>query len=94
MESINVKVHQPWFARGTPITNPRDGPAMALSDILLFAIRERPLARSKSLGLTRLRLIFKTVSFNTQKQFYSWRYDKIRPLLDDMIDYFTSNNYK
>jgi hypothetical protein len=37
MDKINIKVHPPWFARGTPVSNPRDGPAMALNDKLLFA---------------------------------------------------------
>jgi hypothetical protein len=37
MEIINIKVHPPWYARGTPIVNTRDGPPMALSDKPLFA---------------------------------------------------------
>ena len=45
MENINIKVHPPWYARGTPIINTRDGPQMALSEKPLFAIREGPSAR-------------------------------------------------
>ena len=45
MESINIKVHPPWYARGTPIINTRDGPQMALSEKTRFAIREGPSAR-------------------------------------------------
>ena len=45
MESINIKVHPPWYARSTPIINTRDGPQMALSEKPLFAIREGPSAR-------------------------------------------------
>ena len=37
MDNISIKVHPPWYARGTPVINPRDGPAMALSDKPLFA---------------------------------------------------------
>jgi hypothetical protein len=37
MENISIKDHPPWYARGTPITNTRDGPPMAINDKLLFA---------------------------------------------------------
>ena len=47
MDIINIKVHPPWYARGTPIVNTRDGPPMALSDKPLFAIREGPSTRDK-----------------------------------------------
>ncbi len=47
MENNNIKVHPPWYARGTPIINTRDGPPMALSDKPLFAIRGGPSARGK-----------------------------------------------
>jgi hypothetical protein len=47
MENISIKVHPPWYARGTPVTNPRDGPPMAMSDKSLFAICEGPSARGK-----------------------------------------------
>ncbi len=47
MDIINIKVHPPWYARGTPIVNTRDGPPMAISDKPLFAIRVGPSARGK-----------------------------------------------
>lgn len=47
MDIINIKVHPPWYARGTPIVNTRDGPPMAISDKPLFAIRKGPSARGK-----------------------------------------------
>ncbi len=40
-------VHPPWYARGTPIINTRDGPPMALSNKPFFAIRGGPSARGK-----------------------------------------------
>ena len=49
MENISIKVHPPWYARGTPVINPRDGPPMAESEIPLFAIREGPSARGKTM---------------------------------------------
>ncbi len=48
MENNNIKVHPPWYARGTPIINTRDGPPMAISDKPLFAIRGGPSARGKT----------------------------------------------
>ncbi len=47
MDIINIKVHPPWYARGTPIVSTRDGPPMAISDKPLFAIREGPSDRGK-----------------------------------------------
>ena len=47
MDKINIKVHPPWYARGTPVIKIRDGPAMALNDNLLFAICRGPSARGK-----------------------------------------------
>jgi hypothetical protein len=47
MDNISIKVHPPWYARGTPVINTRDGPAMALNDKLLFAICRGPSARGK-----------------------------------------------
>ncbi|KAF0193780.1 MAG: hypothetical protein FD166_3640 [Bacteroidetes bacterium] len=37
MDNISIKDHPPWYARGTPVSNTRDGPAMAMSDKPLFA---------------------------------------------------------
>jgi hypothetical protein len=42
MAYINIKVYPPWYARGTPVTNPRDGPAGANGALPLFAFREMP----------------------------------------------------
>ena len=47
MEYISIKDHPPWYARGTPVSNTRDGPAMALNDNLLFAICRGPSARGE-----------------------------------------------
>jgi hypothetical protein len=47
MDNISIKVHPPWYARGTPIVNPRDGPPMAKSDNSLIAIDRDPSARGK-----------------------------------------------
>ena len=51
MDIISIKVHPPWYARGTPITNTRDGPPFDLSayvvpdNVKMEAIREGPSAR-------------------------------------------------
>ncbi len=37
MENISFKEHPPWYARGTPVNNTRDGPPMAMNDKTLFA---------------------------------------------------------
>ncbi len=44
MDIINIKVHPPWYARGTPIISTRDGPPMAISDkpLLPFAKGRQP----------------------------------------------------
>jgi len=47
MDIMSIKGHPPWYARGTPVTNIRDGPAMAINDKLLFAICRGPSARGK-----------------------------------------------
>jgi hypothetical protein len=85
MEYNNIKVHQPWYARGTPDTNPRDGPAMALSDKPLFAIRIGPSARGEPPDFPRPWLIFKTVFVNTQKWVFGQSYAQIHPLAEDKI---------
>ena len=47
MDIMSMKGHPPWYARGTPVTNIRDGPAMAINDKLLFAICRGSSARGK-----------------------------------------------
>ena len=47
MDIMIIKGHPPWYARGTPVTNIRDGPAMAINDKLLFAICRGSSARGK-----------------------------------------------
>jgi hypothetical protein len=64
MDNINIKDHPPWYARGTPVTNPRDGPAMANHNILLFANPitigcRGPSARGEPKGKNRLWLTLK-----------------------------------
>ena len=54
MENISIKVHPPWYARGTPIINTRDGPQMALSEKPLFAIRRGPSARGNPVEVRSL----------------------------------------
>ena len=71
MENITIKVHPPWYARGTPIINKRDGPPMANSDKPLFAIRGKPSARGKPKDKIRLWLTLKTTFFNTQNHVFS-----------------------
>jgi len=44
---MSIKGHPPWYARGTPVTNIRDGPAMAINHKLLFAICRGPSARGE-----------------------------------------------
>ena len=70
MEKKNIKVHLPWYARGTPVVNPRDGPQMANSDKPLFAIREGPSARGEPPDKFRLWLTLKTTFFNTKNTVY------------------------
>lgn len=43
MENISIKVHPPWYARGTPVINPRDGPPMAESENTDYVIKCRKL---------------------------------------------------
>ena len=74
MENKNIKVHPPWYARGTPVINPRDGPPMAMSDKPLFAIREGPSARGKIPEIYRPWLTLKTAIFNTQNSVYGQWY--------------------
>jgi hypothetical protein len=74
MEDISIKVHPPWYARGTPVTNTRDGPAMAISDKPLFAICRGPSARGEPKGKTRLWLTLKTTFSNTQNRVYGQWY--------------------
>ena len=59
MEHISIKDHPPWYARGTPVSNTRDGPAMALNNKLLFAICRGPSARGEPGGKTRRWLTLK-----------------------------------
>ncbi len=73
MENISIKVHPPWYARGTPVTSTRDGPPMALSDKPLFAIREGPSARGKPPEISRLWLTSFFAVFNAQNSMYSRR---------------------
>ena len=47
MDIMSFKGHPPWYARGTPVTNIRDGPAMAINNKLLFAICRGSSARGK-----------------------------------------------
>jgi hypothetical protein len=54
MENISIKVHPPWYARGTPIINPRDGPQMAENNKLLFAICSGPSARGNPVEVRSL----------------------------------------
>ena len=70
MDYISIKDHPPWYARGTPVINTRDGPAMALNDKLLFVICRGPSARGEPKGKTRRWLTFKTTFFNTQNSVY------------------------
>ncbi|MCB8963415.1 MAG: hypothetical protein H6536_00055 [Bacteroidales bacterium] len=99
MENISIKVHPPWYARGTPIINTRDGPPMAESDIPLFAICEGPSARGKTikcmnekgkrvrsgLDFIRLWLTLNTTFFNTKKSVFSQQYARICQLADETI---------
>ena len=74
MEHISIKDHPPWYARGTPVSNTRDGPAMALNDKLLFAICRGPSARGNPRGKTRLWLTLKPTFFNTRNSVYGLWY--------------------
>jgi hypothetical protein len=85
MEYKNIKVHKPWYARGTPVTNPRDGPAMALSDKPLFAIRVGPSARGEPPGFPHPWLTLITMFFNAQKRVFGNSYAQTLPLADDSI---------
>jgi len=71
MDIMNIKGHPPWYARGTPVTNIRDGPAMAINHKLLFAICRDPSASEKPMGKTHRWLTLKTTFFNTQNSVYS-----------------------
>ena len=53
MDSISIKDHPPWYARGTPVIKTRDGPAMALNDKLLFAICRGPSGEGRGRGGSR-----------------------------------------
>jgi hypothetical protein len=74
MDIISIKDHPPWYARGTPVTNTRDGPARAVNDKSLFAICRGPSARGKPGGKTRRWLTLKTTFFNTKNSVYSQWY--------------------
>jgi hypothetical protein len=50
MDYISIKDHPPWYARGTPVTNTRDGPVMALNNKLLFAICRGPSGEGRGKG--------------------------------------------
>jgi hypothetical protein len=68
MDNISIKDHPPWYARGTPVINPRDGPPMASSEISLFAIRKGPSARGEPKDKTRRWLTLKKHIFQHAKQ--------------------------
>jgi hypothetical protein len=85
MEHNNIKVHPPWYARGTPVTKPRDGPPMAKSDKQLFVIREGPSARGKPKDFNLPWLTLKTTFFNTQNSVYGQWCAQIRQLADVKI---------
>ena len=80
MDNISIKDHPPWYARGTPVTHNRDGPAFDLSayvvpdNVKMEAIRGEPSARGEPKGKTRLWLTLKTTFFNTQNSVYGWWY--------------------
>jgi hypothetical protein len=74
MDIMNIKGHPPWYARGTPVTNIRDGPAMAINHKLLFAICRGPSASEKPMGKTHRWLTLKTTFFNTQNSVFSQWY--------------------
>jgi hypothetical protein len=64
MDNISIKDHPPWYARGTPVINPRDGPPMASSEISLFAIRKGPSARGEPKDKTHRWLTLKKSLFD------------------------------
>ena len=87
MDIISIKVHPPWYARGTPIVSTRDGPPFDLSayvvsrrigtssdNVKMEAIREGPSARGKPTDLIHLWLTLKTTFFNMQKGVYGQWY--------------------
>ncbi len=74
MDIMNIKGHPPWYARGTPVTNIRDGPAMAINHKLLFAICRDPSASEKPMGKTHRWLTLKTTFFNMQNSVSSQWY--------------------
>jgi len=71
MDIMNIKGHPPWYARGTTVTNIRDGPALAINDKLLFAICRGPSASEKPVRKTHRWLTLKTTFFNMQNSVYS-----------------------
>jgi hypothetical protein len=79
MKNISIKVHPPWYARGTPVINTRDGPPMALSDKPLFANPitigcRGPSARGNPTDFIRLWLTYNLTVFNTQNSVYGQGY--------------------
>jgi len=70
MDIMSFKGHPPWYARGTTVTNIRDGPALAINDKLLFAICRGPSASEKPMGKTHRWLTLKTTFFNMQNSVY------------------------
>jgi hypothetical protein len=80
MDIMNIKGHPPWYARGTPVTNIRDGPAMAINHKLLFAICRGPSASEKPMGKTHRWLTLKTTFFNMQNSVYSQWYGLLKVL--------------
>jgi len=80
MDIMNIKGHPPWYARGTPVTNIRDGPAMAINHKLLFAICRGPSASEKPMGKTHRWLTLKTTFFNTQNSVSSQWYALLKVL--------------
>jgi len=78
MDIMNIKGHPPWYARGTPVTNIRDGPAMAINNKLLFAICRGPSASEKPVRKTHRWLTLKTTFFNMQNSVYcQWAVESV-----------------
>jgi hypothetical protein len=86
MDNISIKDHPPWYARGTPVINPRDGPPMASSEISLFAIRKGPSARGEPKDKTHRWLTLKNTYFNTRKSVYLRLFAMLGTELDRNIE--------
>ena len=77
---MSIKGHPPWYARGTPVTNIRDGPAMAINHKLLFAICRGSSASEKPVRKTHRWLTLKTTFFNMQNSVYGQWYGLLKEL--------------